>query len=179
MLVSDSETESDDNLSKIAVAVDGKQGEDEAKRSFSADEVARPFNSKQSVDRDALVKLAKKYQKHMQNKPIPTSRLNKEIMVVNWKGLAKTLERMYGQPLHYLTHKLCKEWDKSRFGSKNEEKPLNAIINWRDAEDTIWKVEAVHRLCTSPIHLAMLWLDDPTYHIFVNEVITAPSSSIK
>jgi len=115
----------------------------------------------------------------MQNKPIPTSRLNKEIMVVNWKGLAKTLERMYGQPLHYLTHKLCKEWDKSRFGSKNEEKPLNAIINWRDAEDTIWKVEAVHRLCTSPIHLAMLWLDDPTYHIFVNEVITAPSSSIK
>jgi len=112
----------------------------------------------------------------MENKPIPKYGL-KEMVVVNWKGLAKTLKTLYGQPLHYLTHKLCKEWDKSKFGSKNEEKPLNAVFSWHEAEDTIWKVEAVHRRCTSPVHLAVLWLDDPEYHVTVNEVISTPSTS--
>ncbi|KAK7394200.1 hypothetical protein VNO78_14722 [Psophocarpus tetragonolobus] len=165
ILVSDSDTESDDSLNNVAVATD--------------DQLATTFKSKQTLHPDALVELAKEYQKQMKKKAIPKYRIN-EVVVVNWKGLAKSMKRLYGQPLHYLTHKLCKEWDKSRFGSKDEEKPLNAIYdNWRDAEDTVWKVEEVHRLCTSPLHLAMLWLHDPEYHIIINEVISPPSSSIK
>jgi len=123
---------------------------------------------------EALLELAKEYQEKMEKKSIPRHG-SKEMVVVSWKGLAKTLKTLYGQPLHYLTQKLCKEWDKSRFGSDNEEKPLNAMFSWREAEDTVWRVEAVHRLCTSPVHLAVLWLDDPEYLLIANEVIPTPS----
>ncbi|XP_020219402.1 protein RDM1 [Cajanus cajan] len=187
MLVSDSETESDNRLTEIAVAGGsrrrnprGKRNNGKGKKSLSADEadeVARPFKSKHTstLDRDALVELAKKYQEHMKKIPLPTGHLD-AIVFVNWKGLAQNLKRLYRQPLHYLTYMLCKEWDKSRFGSEDEGKPLNTILSWRDAEDAIWKVETVHRTCTSPIHLAMLWLGDPEYHVIVNEVIPSRSS---
>jgi len=128
---------------------------------------------------EALLEVAKEYQKKMEKKVIPREQGSKEMVVVNWRGLAKTLTTLYGQPLHYLTQKLCKEWDRSRFGSKNEEKPLNSILSWREAEETIWKVEAVHRLCTSPLHLALLWLEDPEYHLIVDEVISTTSTSTK
>ncbi|CAJ1842049.1 unnamed protein product [Sphenostylis stenocarpa] len=184
MLVSDSETESDDNLNNVAVAVtvanaDGGAREEEGKKSLSAHKVGRKFNTKQSLDPDALLEVAREYQKQMEKKPVPTHRLNHDIVVVNWKGLGKTLKTLYGEPLHYLTQNVCKEWDKSRFGSENEEKPLNVILSWREAEDTVWKVEAVHRLCTSPVHLAMLWLHDPEYHVFLDEVVSTPSTSTK
>lgn len=119
------------------------------------------------------MELAKEYQKCMKIKPVPKARLEYAV-VVNWQGLAKTLKNLYGQPIHYLTYKLCKEWDGSRFGSEDEEKPLDAIIDWSSAEATIWKVEEVHRLCTSPIHLAKLWLSDPEYQAFVDEVVPSP-----
>ena len=109
----------------------------------------------------------------MKRKPIPQARL-REAVVVNWQGLAKTLKNLYGQPLHYLTVLLCKQWDQSRFGGDDEGKPLDAIFKWRNAESTIWRVEEIHRLCTSPIHLAMLWLSDPEYRAFVDEVVPSP-----
>ncbi|KAK7374840.1 hypothetical protein VNO80_08283 [Phaseolus coccineus] len=181
MLLSDSETESDDNLSNVAVTVaatlaeDGRrEREEEGNKTLSTHQHATSFKSKQTLDPEALLELAKEYQTKMENKDIPRDGV-KEMMVVNWKGLAKTLKTLYGQPLHYLTQKLCNEWDKSRFGSDNEEKPLSAIFSWREAVDTIWRVEAVHRLCTSPVHLAVLWLDDPEYRVIVNEVISTPS----
>ncbi|KAL2329560.1 hypothetical protein Fmac_017141 [Flemingia macrophylla] len=187
MLVSDSETESDNKLSTLAVAVagesrrrnpKGKRNNGKGKKSLSAveaNEVARPFRSNQTVDRDALVELAKKYQERMKKIPLPAGHVG-EVLFANWKGLAQNLKRFYRQPLHYLTYKLCKEWDKSRFGSEDEWQPLNTIMNWRDAEETIWKIETVHRTCTSPIHLAMLWLSDPEYHVIVSEVIPFRSS---
>ncbi|XP_022635271.1 protein RDM1-like [Vigna radiata var. radiata] len=181
MLVSDSETESDDNLSSVAVTVakDGRRAreEEEGERSLSTHQRPTPsFKSKQSLDPEGLLEVAKEYQKKMEKKSIPRERL-KEMVVVNWRGLAKTMKTLYGQPLHYLTEELCKEWDKSRIGSKNEEKALNSILSWREAEETVWKVEAVHRLCTSPVHLALLWLHDPQYHLVVDQVISTSSSS--
>ncbi|WVZ06373.1 hypothetical protein V8G54_019719 [Vigna mungo] len=181
MLVSDSETESDDNLSSVAVTVakDGRRAraEEDGERSLSTHQRPTPsFKSKQSLDPEGLLEVAKEYQKKMEKKSIPRERL-KEMVVVNWRGLAKTMKTLYGQPLHYLTEELCKEWDKSRIGSKNEEKALNSILSWREAEETVWKVEAVHRLCTSPVHLALLWLNDPQYHLIVDEVISTSSST--
>lgn len=102
--------------------------------------------------------------------PIPKARLGKAA-VHNWQSLAKLLKTSYGQPLHYLTYMLCKEWDRARFGSEDEAKSLDDIYPSTKAEDTIWNVEEIHRLCTSPIHLAQLWLEDPEYHSFVDEVV--------
>lgn len=116
------------------------------------------------------MKLAKEYQKHMKKTPIPRARLSHAV-AVNWQGLARSLKNLYGQPLHYLTHRLCKQWDKSRFGGDDGEKPLESIFSGNKAEAIIWEVEAVHRVSTSHIYLANLWLADPEFYAFVDEVI--------
>ncbi|KAE9604917.1 putative protein RDM1 [Lupinus albus] len=126
-----------------------------------------------SYNADDLLELATKYQKCMKKRPIPMGRFS-NAMASNWQGMAETLARLYGQQLHYLTHMMCKEWDKSRFGSEDEGKPLDTIIDWSDAEDTIWRVEEVHRLFTSPTHLAMLWNNDLEHRAYVDEVLPSP-----
>ncbi|OIW07376.1 hypothetical protein TanjilG_10211 [Lupinus angustifolius] len=192
---SDSETESDDNISLLAASrfgVKAKKKDEKLSKSDGgnvrskriekkkkllsaeeANEVGQQHKVIVNVDKDDLVELATKYQKCMKKWPIPIGRFS-HAMAVNWKGMAEILERLYGQQLHYLTHMMCKEWDKSRFGSEDEGKPLNDIIDWSDAEDTIWHVEEVHRLLTSPTHLAMLWSNDPEHRAYVDEVV--PSS---
>ncbi|KAK7295736.1 hypothetical protein RJT34_18648 [Clitoria ternatea] len=119
----------------------------------------------------SLVEVAKKYQNYMRFMPTPRCRITEQIEAVSWENVAEALKKWCGQTLHYLTYKLCKQWDGARVGSEDEEKPLHAIINWRDAEDTIWHIEQIHRLFTSPSHLAMLWLGDPQFNTFVDEAV--------
>ncbi|XP_054782557.1 protein RDM1-like [Prosopis cineraria] len=124
-------------------------------------------------DAEGILEVAKEYQKRMKKTPIPRARLS-NAMAVNWQGLAKTLENSYGQPLHYLTHMLCKQWDKSRFGAEDGEKPLDSILSAEKAESILWEVEAVHRLSSSHVHLSTLWLTDPHFEAFVDQVILPP-----
>ncbi|BBG97969.1 RNA-DIRECTED DNA METHYLATION 1 [Prunus dulcis] len=124
---------------------------------------------------EVVLKIAKHYQEQMKHIPIPKNR-RKDAVFVTWWALANSMKQFYGQPLHYMTQVLVKQWDESRIGSAEEEKPMDNIIHPRRAESTIWDVEQVHRQCTSHIHLAKLWLSDPDYYAFVDEVI--PSSKL-
>ena len=121
---------------------------------------------------DSMVEQAKKYQEYMKQIPVPPTRgSGSDVVFITWEGLAKSMKELYGQPLHYLTHFLVKQWDQSRIGNEDEDTPMDNIINPFKAEATIWDVEEVHRRCTSHVHLASLWLCDPGYHAFVDEVI--------
>lgn len=122
-----------------------------------------------------VVKLAEDYQEHMKKIPIPTIRRS-NAMFITWHSLANSMKQFYGQPLHYLTYVLVKQWDQSRIGTVDEEKPMDTIIHPRKAESIIWDVEEVHRRCTSHIHLAKLWVSDPEYSAVVGDVI--PSSKL-
>lgn len=122
-----------------------------------------------------VVKLAEDYQEHMKKIPIPTIRRS-DAMFITWHSLANSMKQFYGQPLHYLTYVLVKQWDQSRIGTVDEEKPMDTIIHPSKAESTIWDVEEVHRRCTSHIHLAKLWVSDPEYSAVVGDVI--PSSKL-
>ncbi|KAF7822294.1 protein RDM1-like [Senna tora] len=172
LLVQDSDTESDEDImnhhpqrmrhgNPIIGLCKGKK-KMKQKLSFDEDvQVSIPTTAMPpNFDSETVVELAREYQKHM-----------KKITIVNWQGLAKTLKDLYGQPLHYLTHMLCKQWDKSRFGSEDAEKPLDTIFNVTKAEAIIWEVEAIHRLSTSHLHLANLWLHDPQFYDFVHDVL--------
>ncbi|KAJ1443196.1 RDM1 superfamily [Sesbania bispinosa] len=188
LLVSDSETESDDattvdkgkrkrgrKMSTIQMEKSPRSNNNEKGKNKLSDDEANQVSTKlfKPKPKDGLVELAKKYQNHMKNIPIPRARL-KDNVIVNWQGLANTLKTLYGQPLHYQTLMLCKQWDESRIGSEDEGKPLGAIIDWSNAENAIWNVEEIHRLSTSPIYLAKLWLTNPQYRFYVEEVLPYP-----
>ncbi|KAF3433706.1 hypothetical protein FNV43_RR24809 [Rhamnella rubrinervis] len=112
----------------------------------------------------------------MKQIPIPkTRRSTKDIVFITWNALTSSMKQVYGQPLHYLTRLLAKQWDRSRNGADDEEKPMEDIIPPGRAESIIWDVEEIHRLCTSYSYLAELWVSDPDYHAFVDEVIIPPS----
>ncbi|ONI24348.1 hypothetical protein PRUPE_2G235500 [Prunus persica] len=161
LLVSDSETESDDLSEhfKAQTSLIKRWGKRIAKEG----------------SKKVVLKIAKHYQEQMKHIPIPKNR-RKDAVFVTWWALANSMKQFYGQPLHYMTQVLVKQWDESRIGSVEEEKPMDNIIHPRRAESTIWDVEQVHRQCTSHIHLAKLWLSDPDYYSFVDEVI--PSSKL-
>jgi hypothetical protein len=123
-----------------------------------------------------MVEHAKRYQEYMKQIPIPTTARgstsdNDDHLFITWQGLVKSMKQLYGQPLHYLTHVLVKQWDQSRIGAEEEDKPVDNIIHRNKAEAIVWDVEEIHRRCTSHLHLAKLWLQDPDYHAFVDEVI--------
>ncbi|KAK7273005.1 hypothetical protein RIF29_14051 [Crotalaria pallida] len=167
LLASGSETESDDNPEKKK---DGQSSLSKGKSTSAKRKKLVLADKAKVADREVLLEQATKYQKCMKKWVVPEARLN-ETVIVNWQSLVKTLRRMYGQPMHYLTIKQCKEWDKSRLGSEDEGKPFESIMKLKDAEETLWHVERVHRRCTSPIYLAMLWRSDPEYLAYVNEVV--------
>lgn len=116
-----------------------------------------------------VMKRAEMYQEYMQQISIPTPR-GSVIPFTTWMGLAKSIKQLYGQPLHYLTNILLKQWDQLRIGTKDEDRPLDTIIHPCKAEANIWLVEEVHRRTTSPHHMAKLWLADPMYHTFVDSI---------
>lgn len=88
----------------------------------------------------------------------------------SWMGLAKSIKELYGQPLHYLTNILLKQWDQARFETGEEFQPLDTIIHPVKAEATIWFVEEVHRRTASYHQISKLWLRDPIYRAFVDPI---------
>ena len=88
----------------------------------------------------------------------------------SWMGLAKSIKELYGQPLHYLTNILLKQWDQARFETGEEFQPLDTIIHSVKAEATIWFIEEVHRRTASYHQISKLWLRDPMYRAFVDPI---------
>lgn len=109
------------------------------------------------------------YQEYMKRIPIPTLR-GSIIPFSTWMGLGKSIKHLYGQPLHYLTNVLLKQWDQLRLNSEDEHRPLDTIIHPCKAEATVWLIEEVHRCTSSHYHIAKLWLLDPMHHAFVDSI---------
>ncbi|KAB1218137.1 Protein RDM1 [Morella rubra] len=124
---------------------------------------------KEITSEDALIRRAEMYQDYMKRIPIPTHR-GSIIPFTTWMGLGRSVKQLYGQPLHYLTNNLLKQWDKLRIGSEDEQRPLDTIIHPSKAEATIWLIEEVHRRTSSHLHLANLWNFDPMHHTFVDSI---------
>ncbi|GKV19642.1 hypothetical protein SLEP1_g29871 [Rubroshorea leprosula] len=116
-----------------------------------------------------LMKRAELYQEYMKQVPIPTQR-GSIIPFTSWMGLGRSIKQLYGQPLHYLTNILLKQWDQLRFGSEDEDRPLDTIIHPCKAEATIWLIEEMHRRTTSSLHIAKLWQSDPMHYAFVDPI---------
>ncbi|KAK9757171.1 hypothetical protein RND81_01G145300 [Saponaria officinalis] len=117
----------------------------------------------------SVLKKAKMYQEYMKNLPIPKER-GSVILCNTWMGLAKSMKELYGQPLHYLTNVLLKQWDQARFETCDDNQSLDTVIHPLKAESTVWLVEDVHRRTASYHHLSKLWLRDPMYHAFVDPI---------
>ncbi|MED6182302.1 rdm1-like [Stylosanthes scabra] len=122
------------------------------------------------ASQDILIKRAEMYQEYMKQIPIPSHR-GSVIPFNSWVGLGKSMKKLYGQPLHYLTNVLLKQWDQLRIGSKDEYKPLDNLIHPSKAEATIWLMEEVHRQTSSHFHIAKLWKVDPVYGSSVDSVV--------
>lgn len=133
---------------------------------------------KEMVSEDVLIKRAEMYQEYMKTIPIPTSR-GSVIPFRTWTGLARSMKQLYGQPLHYLTNILLKQWDQLRVGSEDEHRPLDLIIHPCKAEANIWLVEEVHRLTSSHHHIAKLWLLDSMHHVYVDPIFPQLQSTTR
>ncbi|TKY71151.1 RDM1 protein [Spatholobus suberectus] len=118
---------------------------------------------------DALIRRAEMYQDYMKQIPIPSHR-GSVIPFTSWMGLGRSIKQLYGQPLHYLTNVLLKQWDQLRIGSEDEYKPLDNIIHPCKAEATIWLIEEINRQTSSHFHIASLWQVDPMYYGFVDSI---------
>lgn len=109
------------------------------------------------------------YQEFMRIIPIPRHR-GSVIPFKSWQGLGMSMKELHGQPLHYLTNLLLKQWDQQRVGAEEEHQRLDSIIHPAKAESLIWACEEVHRLSCSPFHLAKLWASDAMYHAFIDPI---------
>ncbi|EOY05752.1 hypothetical protein QUC31_016624 [Theobroma cacao] len=116
-----------------------------------------------------LIRRAEMYQEYMKQLPIPTQR-GSIIPFTTWMGLGRSIKQLYGQPLHYLTNILLKQWDHLRIGSEDEHSPLDIVIHPCKAEATVWLVEELHRCTSSHHHMAKLWQSDPMHHAFVDSI---------
>ncbi|KAK1259703.1 Protein RDM1 [Acorus gramineus] len=116
------------------------------------------------------------YHEYMMLIPIPINR-GSVIPFTTWQGLARSLKQLYGQPLHYLTNILLKQWDKSRIEVDEEHQRLDDLIHPCKAEALIWLTEEVHRLTSSPHHVAKLWASDPMYHASIDPIFPHTSVS--
>ncbi|XP_027360386.1 protein RDM1 [Abrus precatorius] len=118
---------------------------------------------------DILIRRAQMYQDFMKQIPVPSHR-GSVIPFTSWMGLGRSIKQLYGQPLHYLTNVLLKQWDQLRIGSDDEYKPLDDIIHPCKAEATIWLIEEIHRQTSSYFHVAELWKVDPMFNSFVDYI---------
>ncbi|KAG2408525.1 hypothetical protein LR48_Vigan01g198000 [Vigna angularis] len=109
------------------------------------------------------------YQDYMKQIPIPNHR-GSVIPFTSWMGLGRSMKQLYGQPLHYLTNILLKQWDQLRIGSEDEYKPLDIIIHPHKAEATIWLIEEIHRQTSSHFRIASLWKEDSMYNGFIDPI---------
>lgn len=129
----------------------------------------RIFFEMSSNNAGMLIKRAEMYQEYMKQIQIPAQR-GSVIPFTTWMGLGKSIKQLYGQPLHYLTNILLKQWDQLRFGSVDEYKPLDTVIHPSKAEATVWLVEEIHRRTSSHHHVAKLWLSDPMHEAYVDSI---------
>ncbi|KAK6933185.1 Protein RDM1, plant [Dillenia turbinata] len=157
---SDSDTESDDMTtrhttksakSNVNKMVKGKQKMNKKElrdTKGKAKQITIGGSSKAMIEiqdePDAFIKQAKIYQQKMKSIPIPTSR-EYEIFFETWQDLAQAMKSLYGQPLHYLTNVLLKQWDLSRIEIKGKKLSMDEIFDEREAEDLVWLVEEIHR----------------------------------
>ncbi|XP_014508153.1 protein RDM1 [Vigna radiata var. radiata] len=138
------------------------------KRSFPWDNQI-DLSSSSPNSTDVLIRRAEMYQDYMKQIPIPNHR-GSVIPFTSWMGLGRSVKQLYGQPLHYLTNILLKQWDQLRIGSEDEYKPLDIIIHPHKAEATIWLIEEIHRQTSSHFHIASLWKEDSMYNGFIDAI---------
>lgn len=153
-----------DESSSSSDANDDGCGSNQSNSNFTIDQ---PPEEKSSED--MMIRRAQMYQNYMKQIPIPTLR-GSVIPFNTWTGLSKSIKKLYGQPLHYLTNILLIQWDKMRIGGEDEDRPLDTIFHPCKAEANIWLIEEVHRRTTSHHHLAKLWLSDPMPHAFIDPI---------
>ncbi|XP_010511601.1 PREDICTED: protein RDM1-like [Camelina sativa] len=129
-----------------------------------------PLDTSHVADEEgSLLRRAEMYQEYMKQVPVPTSR-GSLIPFTSWVGLGMSIKQLYRQPLHYLTNVLLQGWDQSRLDTDSEDQALDSIIHPSKAEATIWLVEEIHRITSSPLHIAHLWSSDPMYHSFIDPI---------
>ncbi|GLT99644.1 hypothetical protein SLE2022_170680 [Rubroshorea leprosula] len=116
-----------------------------------------------------LMKRAELYQEYMKEVPIP-AQWGAVIPFTSWMGLGRSIKQLYGQPLHYLANVLLKQWDQLRFGSEDEDTPLDIIFHPCKAEATIWLIEEAHQRITASHRIAKLWQSDPMHDAFVDPI---------
>ncbi|CAN4092918.1 unnamed protein product [Withania somnifera] len=109
------------------------------------------------------------YQEYMQMVPIPTE-IGSVIPCNSWTGLATSIKKLFGQPLHYLTNLCMVQWDRLRIGADNEDESLDMVIHPTTAEASIWRMEDMHRRTSSPFYIARLWHGDPNYHVYIDDI---------
>ncbi|KAK7308044.1 hypothetical protein VNO77_41635 [Canavalia gladiata] len=137
--------------------------------SLRSNVISFPNSPTDTKFQDALIRRAEMYQDYMKQIPIPSHR-GSVIPFTSWMGLGRSIKQLYGQPLHYLTNTLLKQWDQLRIGSEDEYKPLDNIIHPCKAEATVWLIEEIHRQTSSHFHIADLWKVDPMYSGFVDSI---------
>ncbi|KAL8153695.1 hypothetical protein V2J09_011455 [Rumex salicifolius] len=125
--------------------------------------------SEQKLWDDNILRKAAMYQDYMSKIPVPVKR-GSVIPCNSWVGLGKSIKELYGQPLHYLTNILLKQWDKARLDTEDGRQPLDSIIHPAKAEANVWLIEEVHRRTTSYNHLATLWRQDGMYSASVDPI---------
>ncbi|QHO08238.1 hypothetical protein DS421_14g470810 [Arachis hypogaea] len=135
----------------------------------SSNDIPLPIPSIDLTSQDILIRRAEMYQEYMKQIPIPSQR-GSVIPFNSWMGLGKSMKQLYGQPLHYLTNVILKQWDQLRLNSKDEYKPLDNLIHPTKAEATIWLMEEVHRQTSSHFQIAELWKLDPMYNGSVDAI---------
>ncbi|XLS57813.1 hypothetical protein HN51_007568 [Arachis hypogaea] len=135
----------------------------------SSNNIPLPIPSIDLTSQDILIRRAEMYQEYMKQIPIPSQR-GSVIPFNSWMGLGKSIKQLYGQPLHYLTNVILKQWDQLRLNSKDEYKPLDNLIHPTKAEATIWLMEEVHRQTSSHFQIAELWKLDPMYNCSVDAI---------
>ncbi|XP_065863258.1 protein RDM1-like [Euphorbia lathyris] len=124
---------------------------------------------KEMTIEDVLMRRAEMYQDYMNKLPIPSLH-GSVIPFSSWVGLGKSIKKLYGQPLHYLTNILLNQWDHLRLYNEDKLKPLDIMIHPIKAEATIWLVEEMHRLTASHQHVARLWMSDMNYHNSIDAI---------
>ncbi|CAA7394801.1 unnamed protein product [Spirodela intermedia] len=125
--------------------------------------------SSEGTDPDGLIRRAEMYQEFMRLLAIPHHR-GSVIPFMSWQGLGRSMKQLHGQPLHYLTNLLLKQWDQQRVGAEKEHQRLDSVVHPAKAESFIWVCEEVHRLTCSPFHLAKLWAADDMFHASIDPI---------
>ncbi|KAI4333216.1 hypothetical protein L6164_018053 [Bauhinia variegata] len=157
---------------QVEISSDESASSDSARAANSGCGVEQPtydIMMPEIMSEDVLIRRAEMYQEYMKQIPVPNLR-GSVIPFTSWMGLGRSIKEMYGQPLHYLTNILLKQWDQLRMGSDDEYKPLDNIIHPCKAETSIWLIEEVHRHTASPYHIVKQWQVDPMHYAFIDSI---------